>query len=124
MLRFSPKNLRSILFNLLSNALKYRAPGRQPQIEVRTNCDEQWAELHVQDNGLGLAPEQQHKLFRLFTRLHDHVEGSGVGLYSIHKLIQNAGGTISVASELGVGSVFSIRLPITPDGKQNGSVFH
>jgi signal transduction histidine kinase len=48
---------------------------------------------------------------RLFGRLHPHVEGSGVGFYSIKKLIDNAGGTIEVASELGVGSTFTVRLP-------------
>jgi signal transduction histidine kinase len=65
----------------------------------------------VQANGLGMSPEQLSDLFRLFRRLLPHVEGSGVGLYSIKKLIDNAGGTIKVASELGVGSTFTVRLP-------------
>lgn len=112
-LRFSPKSLRSIFFNLLSNALKYRSPDRQPQIEVHTSCNEQWAELRVQDNGLGLTTEQQQKLFHLFTRLHNHVEGSGVGLYSVHKIVENAGGAISVHSEVGLGSVFTVQLPLS-----------
>jgi signal transduction histidine kinase len=64
----------------------------------------------VQGNGLGMSPEQLSD-FRLFRRLHPHVEGSGVGLYSIKKLIDNAGGTIKVANELGVGSTFTVRLP-------------
>lgn len=112
LLRFSPKNLRSILFNLLSNALKYRAPDRPPQIEVRATCDERWARVRVQDNGLGLAAEQQQQLFQLFKRLHNHVEGSGVGLYSVQKIVENAGGTIAVQSELGVGTVFTVQLPL------------
>ncbi len=108
----SPKDWRSIVFNLLSNAVKYRAAERPPLMQVSATCDERWVQLRVQDNGLGLTPEQQSQLFGLFTRLHDHVEGSGVGLYSIKKLVNNAGGTITVSSEVGVGSVFTVRLPV------------
>jgi signal transduction histidine kinase len=108
----SPKDVRSILLNLLSNALKYRAPDRPARVQLLATCDEQWAELRVQDNGLGLSPVQQSQLFGLFTRLHDHVEGSGVGLYAIKRLIDNRGGTITVESTLGVGSTFRVRLPV------------
>jgi signal transduction histidine kinase len=108
----SPKDLRSIVFNLLSNALKYRDPSRLPRLRLLTTCDAHWAELRVQDNGLGLTPEQQTKLFGLFTRLHSHVEGSGVGLYAIKRLIENQGGRIGVESEAGVGSTFWVRLPV------------
>lgn len=65
----------------------------------------------MQDNGLGLSEPQQARLFQLFQRLHLHVEGSDVGLYSIKKLIENAGGTIQVESQEGVGTTFSVRLP-------------
>jgi signal transduction histidine kinase len=108
----SPKDVRSILLNLLSNALKYRAPDRPARVQLLATCDAQWAELRVQDNGLGLSLAQQSQLFGLFTRLHDHVEGSGVGLYSIKRLIDNRGGTITVESTLGVGSTFRVRLPL------------
>ncbi len=111
-LRGSPKDIRSILLNLLSNALKYRAPDRPARVQLLATCDAQWAELRVQDNGLGLSHAQQSQLFGLFTRLHDHVEGSGVGLYSIKRLIDNRGGTITVESTLGVGSTFRVRLPL------------
>ncbi len=110
--RFPPKDLRSILFNLLSNALKYRDLVRPPVIEVRARCTAEQAVLTVQDNGLGLAPKQQTRLFGLFQRLHTHIEGSGVGLYSIKRLIENAGGTITVQSELGIGSTFTVALPL------------
>jgi len=68
--------------------------------------------LTVQDNGLGLDTEQQSKLFRLFKRLHTHVQGSGVGLYAVKKVVENAGGTITVQSEVAVGSTFTVRLPL------------
>ncbi|MGI4866388.1 MAG: PAS domain-containing protein [Janthinobacterium lividum] len=110
-IRFAPQHLRSIIFNLLSNAIKYRHPARVPQVQVRCRRTEKQAVLEVQDNGLGLSEAQQGKLFTLFQRLHTHVEGSGVGLYMVKRIVENAGGTIQVHSELGVGSTFSVFFP-------------
>jgi signal transduction histidine kinase len=67
--------------------------------------------LTVQDNGLGLSESQQQRLFQAFQRLHTHVEGTGVGLYMIKRLIENAGATITVTSTPGVGSTFTIAFP-------------
>ncbi len=89
---------------------RYR-PGRPPLVQLTARCTPGQIALTVQDNGLGMSPAQLSDLFRLFRRLHPHVEGSGVGLYSIKKLIDNADGTIEVASELGIGSTFTVRLP-------------
>ncbi|MDF7815850.1 PAS domain-containing protein, partial [Hymenobacter sp. YC55] len=111
--RLPAKNMRSILFNLLSNALKYRAPDRPPVVQVRSFCTATHFTLTVQDNGLGLSEEQQGKLFTMFRRLHTHVEGSGVGLYLIRRMIELAGGHIAVQSQLGVGSTFTVTLPRT-----------
>ncbi|MGI4883329.1 MAG: PAS domain-containing protein [Janthinobacterium lividum] len=108
---FSPKNLRSILYNLLSNAAKYHAPGRPPVVALRGRRADGRVLLEVEDNGLGLNPEQQGRLFGMFQRLHDHVEGSGVGLYTVKKIVENAGGTIAVRSQPGVGSTFTVTLP-------------
>jgi PAS domain S-box-containing protein len=108
---FLAKNLRSILYNLLSNAVKYRAPGRPSVVQLRCTCTASHIQLAVQDNGLGLSEQQQARLFVLFKRLHDHVEGSGVGLYMVKRIVENAGGTITVQSQLGVGSTFNISLP-------------
>jgi PAS domain S-box-containing protein len=110
-LSFSPKNLRSILYNLLSNAIKYRAPGRPPHIMLRCHAEPGKVLLEVQDNGLGLDTAQQSQLFGMFQRLHSHVEGSGIGLYMVKKIVENAGGSITVRSEPGVGSSFLIMLP-------------
>jgi PAS domain S-box-containing protein len=108
---FSPKNLRSIVYNLLSNALKFHDPTRPPVVQVRAHCLAGQVVLEVQDNGLGLSPTQQSDLFMLFKRLHTHVEGTGVGLYMLKRIIENASGTITVQSQLGVGSTFSVTLP-------------
>jgi signal transduction histidine kinase len=105
---FSEKNLRSVVYNLLSNAVKYRAPERPPLVRVRAECAEHHVLLVVQDNGLGISEAGQHKLFGMFQRLHDHVEGSGIGLYMVKRMVENAGGHIEVASEVNVGSTFEV----------------
>jgi PAS domain S-box-containing protein len=107
----SEKNLRSVVYNLLSNALKYHAPERRPQVQLRAWCEDHHLLLMVQDNGLGLDPAGQRKLFGMFQRLHDHVEGSGIGLYMVKRVVENAGGRIEVKSKLGVGSTFLVYLP-------------
>ena len=117
-LAFAEKNLRSIVYNLLSNALKYRHPDRAPEVWLRTYPaalnGSRSAVLEVQDNGLGLTlgPEQERKLFALFERLHDHVEGTGMGLYIVKKIVENAGGRIEVESALGQGTLFRLHLPL------------
>jgi signal transduction histidine kinase len=111
--RLPAKNMRSVLFNLLSNALKYRAPDRPPVVQVRAQCSATRFTLTVQDNGLGLSELQQGQLFTMFRRLHTHVDGSGVGLYLIRRMIELAGGHIAVQSQVGVGSSFTVTLPRT-----------
>ena len=105
---FSEKNLRSVVFNLLSNALKYHAPTRPPHVQLRSWAEAGYVVLEVRDNGLGLNTAYTDRLFGMFQRFHDHVEGSGIGLYMVKKMVENAGGRISVASTLGAGSVFSV----------------
>nr|WP_262712179.1 PAS domain-containing sensor histidine kinase [Hymenobacter setariae] len=108
---FSPKNLHSLIYNLLSNALKYRHPERTPLVRISCRPAGDILELRVQDNGLGLSVQQQQRLFQLFQRLHTHVEGSGVGLYAVKKIVENAGGHITVESEPGVGTTFILTFP-------------
>ena len=107
-IRFSAKNMRSVVYNLISNALKYRSPDRPPCIQIATENGPEYTILSVTDNGLGVDLSQQSKIFSMFKRLHDHVEGSGIGLYIVKKIVVNAGGMIEVDSELGEGSTFRI----------------
>jgi signal transduction histidine kinase len=108
---FSPANLRSIVYNLLSNALKYRALDRPSRVHVQATYTGQSVVLAVHDNGLGMSEMQQRQLFGLFQRLHTHVEGTGVGLYITKRLVENAGGTIAVQSQPGVGTTFTVTFP-------------
>jgi signal transduction histidine kinase len=105
---FTKKNLRSIIYNLLSNAVKYRSPDRKPFIRVTTQPAGDYTLLTVEDNGLGIAPSQIGKIFSMFKRLHDHVEGSGIGLYIVKRMIENGGGKIEVESALGKGTAFKV----------------
>jgi signal transduction histidine kinase len=105
---YAKRNLRSILYNLLTNGIKYRSPERAVQISISTYYEGSFIVLMVQDNGLGLSPAQQSKLFTMFKRMHTHVEGTGIGLYIVKRIIENNGGKIDVESEQGKGTVFKV----------------
>jgi PAS domain S-box-containing protein len=108
---FAPASLRSIVYNLLSNAVKYRNPQRPAQVWIQAERQVQGIVFTVRDNGLGLTTSQQQRLFNVFQRLHTHVEGSGVGLYMIKRLIENAGASIVVTSTVDVGTTFTVTFP-------------
>ena len=108
---FAPQHLRSIIYNLLTNAIKYRRPDRPLAVALRCHARPGTTSLEVQDNGLGLTPEQQGKLFGMFRRFHAHVPGSGMGLYMVKRIVENAGGTITVQSQPNEGSTFIVSLP-------------
>jgi signal transduction histidine kinase len=107
-LHFSHKNLRSIIYNLLSNALKYHSPERNPLVQIHCQKTEDFVILIVQDNGLGMNLSDDSTIFGMFKRLHDHVEGAGIGLYMVKKILDNAGGRIEVESQEGKGSIFKV----------------
>lgn len=107
---FSRKNLHSIIYNLLINAIKYRAPERPPVISVHTFQSDGHCVIEVKDNGLGIKNEHKDRIFQMFKRMHDHIEGSGVGLYIVKRIVDNAGGQIEVESEEGKGSTFRVYL--------------
>ncbi|MGI4735596.1 MAG: PAS domain-containing protein [Janthinobacterium lividum] len=111
-LLFSEKNLRSVVYNLLSNALKYHHPDRAPVVHLTYQPETAYQVLDVQDNGLGLdLTKGQDKLFAMFQRLHTHIEGTGLGLYMVKKMVENVGGRLAVQSELDQGSTFRVYFP-------------
>ncbi|GEO04984.1 hypothetical protein AAE02nite_26480 [Adhaeribacter aerolatus] len=106
---YTRKNLRSILFNLVSNAIKYADPARTPLVQISTFVlPDDTCLLTVKDNGLGIAESQINKVFALYKRAHAHVEGSGIGLYLVKKILDNTGDRIEVESEVGQGSEFKV----------------
>jgi PAS domain S-box-containing protein len=107
-INYSKKDIRSILYNLVSNALKYKSPERPLKINIRTYRENNLVVLELADNGLGIKPEYQKKLFMMFKRIHTHVEGSGIGLYILKRILENKGGKIEVDSEEGRGTIFKV----------------
>jgi signal transduction histidine kinase len=110
-----PMRLKQILLNLLSNACKFTKEG-EVALRVRKVADgRDWVELAVADSGIGLTAEQQAKLFQDFTQADSltarRYGGTGLGLAISRKLARMMGGDVTVASELGKGSVFTVRLP-------------
>lgn len=105
---FSKKNLRSILYNLITNSIKYCSPERSPVITINTYETNDYFVMEVQDNGRGFDPKKKGIIFELFTRLHSDPEGSGVGLFIVKRIVDNAGGKIEVESIPGTGSKFRI----------------
>lgn len=109
LIKFSKKNLRSILFNLLSNAIKFRSE-LAPEIHVATTMQNDSVLFSVEDNGVGVKSEDRTKIFELYRRLNPEMEGQGIGLYLVKKIVHAAGGEITLQSRQNGGSRFEITL--------------
>jgi signal transduction histidine kinase len=107
--------LRQILLNLLSNACKFTKAGEVKLAARKVSNGSNFVEFAVSDTGIGMTPEQQAKLFEEFSQADastaQHFGGTGLGLAITRKLARMMGGDVTVASELGKGSVFTVRLP-------------
>ena len=124
-LTVDPMRLRQILLNLLSNACKFTKDGEVKLQAHRVGNGRHWVELSVSDTGIGMTAEQQAKLFEEFTQADattaQRFGGTGLGLAITRKLARMMGGDVTVTSEPGKGSVFTVRLPAGLDTKENGT---
>jgi signal transduction histidine kinase len=103
----------SVLYNLISNSIKYRRQEMRPEILINIYQENKNISIVLKDNGLGMDLEKiSHQLFQLNKRFHTHVQGSGLGLYMAKKQVELLSGSISLKSTVGVGTVFMIELPI------------
>jgi signal transduction histidine kinase len=106
---YSRSGLKCILNNLIINSLKYSSPERRAEVWLRSFISDGRFIIEVEDNGLGIDLKQyQNRLFKMFKRIYFHVEGSGIGLFSVKQLIERKGGSIEVESEPDRGSVFRV----------------
>lgn len=107
--------LTQLMVNLLSNAIKFCDP-ESGQVLLRLSKDGAWALVEVEDNGYGISPEDQEKVFEKFMQIKtpgvSKPRGTGLGLYICKQIVEAHRGKINVASKLGEGSVFSVRLPL------------
>jgi signal transduction histidine kinase len=105
--------LKSIFYNFMSNAVKYRSPARTPNINLKTEQNGNELKLCISDNGLGINLEENgKKLFMIFKRFHTHVEGTGIGLYMVKRLVERSNGSIEVQSKVGEGTAFTLTFKI------------
>lgn len=110
--------LVQLLQNLLGNAIKYRQPGKQPDIKITAKPVSKapgWTAISIKDNGIGIAKGDQGRIFELFQRLHTREEypGSGVGLSLCRQIVERHGGDLTLTSAPGEGSTFRFTLPMT-----------
>ena len=118
-LTVDPMRLRQILLNLLSNACKFTKQGEVTLLARKLVNEGNWIEFAVSDTGIGMTPEQQAKLFEEFTQADSSTArqygGTGLGLAITRKLARMMGGDVTLMSEAGKGSTFTVRLPATTD---------
>ena len=109
---FSRRKLRTILYNLINNAIKFKSPERQPKIVVTTNREDDFMVISVKDNGMGIDESKYEAIFSKYYRIENAIEGSGIGLYLVKEIVTNAGGKILLKSQLDKGTEFLVYLRI------------
>lgn len=107
-----PIRVKTILTNIFSNAIKYQDLQKQnPFIKIAAHVTEEFCDISIEDNGIGIEPALQDKIFDLFFRATDQSQGSGIGLFIVKDTIERLRGSIKVRSRLGKGTTFFIRIP-------------
>ncbi|OAQ42310.1 chemotaxis protein CheR [Pedobacter psychrophilus] len=106
--RFARKNLRSVMLNLITNALKYTLTDRTPEINIKTEKKDGFILLTIKDNGIGIAKNEIENIFKKYTRANTVAEGTGIGLYLVRKIVNAAGGKIEVECDETKGCTFKV----------------
>ena len=114
-----PVQISQLLENLIANAIKFRQDDLTPKIHVSCDRSEDNWQLSVSDNGIGIRPRYQDRIFGMFKRAHKRSKypGTGIGLAMCSKIVERHGGMIWVESEVGEGSTFFFTIPAPQEGK-------
>jgi two-component system, OmpR family, phosphate regulon sensor histidine kinase PhoR len=107
---FSRRKLRSLIYNLINNSIKFKSPERQLKIKVTTWRENEYMVISIEDNGIGIHQSKFEAIFSKYYRLQNEIEGSGIGLYLVKEIVNKAGGKIILKSNLGKGSEFKVYL--------------
>lgn len=107
---YSRRKLRSIIYNLVNNAIKFKSPDRKPEIFITTTKQKNFIVISVKDNGIGIEKSNREAIFKKYNRVETGIEGSGIGLYLVKEIVTSSGGKIIVKSKPGKGSEFKIYL--------------
>jgi len=109
--------LRQAVTNLVSNALKFTAPGERPRVRIRAEREAGRVRLWVEDQGIGIAREDQSRIFRVFERIHagDRYPGTGIGLAIVRRALERMHGSVGLDSDAGKGSRFWVELEASPE---------
>lgn len=123
-----PLQMTQLFGNLISNALKYSRPDTAPHITIKTQdlskseiedaslaLDKNYIKIEIKDNGIGFSQQYAEQIFNIFQRLHgnDQFAGTGIGLAMCKKILQNHNGTISAVSQEGIGTTFTMIIPVS-----------
>ena len=103
--------IRQVLANLIDNAVKFRSAERALRIEVGCRQEGGFYRFHVADNGIGIAPQYHEQILAPFRKLHPEIEGVGIGLALVKKIVEHHGGRVWVQSEAGKGATFYFTIP-------------
>jgi PAS domain S-box-containing protein len=102
--------LMQVFSNLMGNAVKFTRPGMKPRIKLWSESRQSLVRIFVQDEGIGIAPDQHEKIFNIFQQVAKSEEGTGIGLAIVKKSVERMNGSVGVVSALGEGCVFWIEL--------------
>jgi len=105
---FVRRKLRSIVYNLINNSIKYRSVDRPLRININVDQEDDFTILSITDNARGIAADDLQKIFTKYERISRDIEGTGIGLYLVNEIMKLAGGRITVDSEPGKGSTFKL----------------